>query len=463
LKQQNQHVHTQQQQQHDSTQRKRRRKKIHLVSELQKCWTPTDVLHWVGRRVVDSKNNQHHYGNPTTTGSTSMGEENVTTTMAVTISSLILVRLSKQMIAVDNKGIQGTSSSSSSAMEIFVSNNDNRSILAGVVRALVSVPASAIISSSIDKVYDNNERGGASIDSLVEGTKAASVVARMLHDPDLGAPVAKFWHEWGETIATTAGAVNDVKLDEHHLSGLQWAMDGFQSLQHHPHDEGEKERQFYTLPLSLQKAYDALDLPFRILPGCLLNIPNLSVRGLQEQVEFAVDEIQTTTSNGDGRAERVQERRWTAWQGDSERVGPFLYSGKSMPRQDWSPLVEQIRDELFHNDGNTSHGQYYNGCLLNLYPTGCSGMRYHVDPDQGSLWDYDTAVVSVGATRRFAFRRIHPGKDQQQLPHNFVVMHGDVTHMFGDCQRNFQHAVKNAEDKTETAPRISLVFKRTFT
>ena len=85
-------------------------------------------------------------------------------------------------------------------------------------------------------------------------------------------------------------------------------------------------------------------------------------------------------------------------------------------------------------------------------------MRYHADPDQGTLWDYDTTVVSVGATRRFAFR-----DNQLGTVHSFWVMDGDVTHMFGNCQATFQHTVKKAESKTEAASRASLVFKKSWT
>ena len=90
-------------------------------------------------------------------------------------------------------------------------------------------------------------------------------------------------------------------------------------------------------------------------------------------------------------------------------------------------------------------------------------MRYHSDPDQGTLWDYDTAVVSIGASRRFLFRPISASPEQQQQQaHSFVVMDSDVTYMFRDCQTLYQHSLKNAEDQQETASRISLVFKRTY-
>ena len=92
-------------------------------------------------------------------------------------------------------------------------------------------------------------------------------------------------------------------------------------------------------------------------------------------------------------------------------------------------------------------------------------MRYHADPDQGILWSRDTAVVSVGATRRFAFREmVPPGgvAGDRGAPHVFTLMSGDVAEMFEDCQERYQHTVKTAEDKREKAARSSLVFKKSL-
>jgi alkylated DNA repair dioxygenase AlkB len=232
------------------------------------------------------------------------------------------------------------------------------------------------------------------------------------------------------------------KLASHHMTGIKWAYDTFSM---HTNEA--------SLPPLLQERYDSFHIPFRIIPACLQEIPDLSVAQLVRQVDFQVDAIRTTSN------QVVPERRQTAWEGDSD-VPPFEYSGKSMPTRPWSPLVEAVRDGLL-----AKTGQYYNGCLLNLYPDGGSGMRYHTDPDQGVLWDSATAVVSVGSTRKFAFRDI-PNDTCQKIPsqpHNFVVMEGDVTEMLDDCQMRFQHTVKTADDKNEMTPRASLVFKRTLT
>jgi len=255
-----------------------------------------------------------------------------------------------------------------------------------------------------------------------------------------------------EVVGSLAAAFHkdgkkDHTMQPHHLSGLQWAFDGL-SL-------GTSSETF-RMPHDLAEALDKLNLPFRIRPGFLkLNMRDddpasglsLTVSALQSEVSFQSDDI-VTASTG----QRVQERRKMAWRGEPYVPG-FAYSGKVMPTQPFSPLVDRVRDILQRHTGI-----WYDCCLLNLYPDGGSGMRYHVDPDQGLLWDYETAVVSVGATRRFAFRPM----EGIMSPHNFVVMDGDVTEMFADCQTRFQHTVKTAESRNELAPRSSLVYKRTL-
>lgn len=389
-----------------------------LVSELQRCLTPFDVLDRIGRHVTPQIDPD---------GS---------------LSSLILVRLSKQLISLENNN--SFDETAKNDTEHLLGRKGADTLLASVTQCLASADLS-------------------NLDALVEGTKACSILSRLLPRSAAGVlcwePLGQFWEEHAPKLVHT--------MQDHHLSSVSWAFDGFRLVSHSGGGRDVDDSSL-KLPKILQDAYDALDLPFCILPGCLLQegIPDFSVATLTQEVNFSVDEIRTTASE-----QVVPERRQTAWQGD-ESVGPFCYSGKRMPRSDWSVTVQRIRDRL-----QQATGQYYNGCLLNLYPDGRSGMRYHIDPDQGMLWDYNTAVVSVGATRRFAFRPIAAaaaasGSGSSRLkggqqpppppPHNFVVMHGDVAYMFGDCQERFQHTIKNADNKNETAPRVSLVFKRTW-
>jgi hypothetical protein len=79
----------------------------------------------------------------------------------------------------------------------------------------------------------------------------------------------------------------------------------------------------------------------------------------------------------------------------------------------------------------------YDGVLANYYADPSVHIRYHSDPDQGTVWAFDSAVVSLGATRMFAFRETRNPSRRYVFP----VGGGDVLHMFADCQERFQHSV----------------------
>lgn len=364
-----------------------------LKFELQQCATPHDVLQKVASKL-----------SPQTDPDGS-------------VASLVLVRLSKQIISLDNQLRANPTT-----------DHDWRGDLLNYEKAWRNA-CSALALALVPDMHPSM------LESSVEGLKAASTLSRLLPAS------AAVWSPLLATWDQQSPMMHD-KLASHQMTGIKWAYDTF-SLQTNE----------ASLPPLLQGRYNSFNIPFRIIPACLEEVPDLSVARLVQQVDFRVDAIRTTSN------QVVPERRQTAWEGDAD-VPPFEYSGKSMPTRAWSPLVEAVRDGLF-----AKTGQYYDGCLLNLYPDGGSGMRYHSDPDQGVLWDSATAVVSVGSTRKFAFRDI-PNDTRQETPsqpHNFVVMEGDVTEMLDDCQMRFQHTVKTADDKNEVTPRASLVFKRTLT
>lgn len=386
-----------------------------LLADLQTCQTPHQVLDRVGRKLTAS-------ADPT-------GE----------VARLALVRLSKQLIVMDNNV-----------------KNVRASWLPGLFKSWSQQEQDALHDLTqvmLHATTRNRDMGNHdTIENTVEGIKALSVISRLVPGPELAAPVVEHLYEYESEISTALRGRGKLHL----LCGLDWAVKGMRLR--HP-DKGLLARP--GLPEQISKLVSDANLPFCIHPGLFANALDeedrpgnqlppslLSVDQFSREVDFRVETIRTASQKV------VPERRQTAWQGD-ETVGPFLYSGKAMPRQDWSPTVRAVRDAL-----HSKTGQYYDCCLLNLYPDGGSGMRYHVDPDQGTLWNFDTAVVSVGATRRFAFRAID--QRDHQPPHNFVVMDGDVTHMYGDCQERFQHTVKKAEQKDESAPRVSLVYKQTW-
>ena len=270
-------------------------------------------------------------------------------------------------------------------------------------------------------------------------------------------------------------------------------------------------------------------LPFTVIPASalrkvqqcqrmatdenLIDLSSVAVSDLLAEVPFKSDDIVTAS----GRT--VAERRETAWQTAVRSIGGFHYSGKTMLPQSYkhsgsssssssssnnnendddddacardnngfSPIVQQIARAV-----EVATGATYDCVLLNYYPDGDSAMRYHIDPDQGIQWGNDTAVVSVGETRRFCFRAIpssnhgdttqrcvgFPGSkssrrggevesDASGRVHSFHVFSGDVVHMFGHCQYLYQHCVMKAEngptvmDTTDAARRSSSTQRRT--
>ena len=397
-----------------------------LIAELQRCITLEDVVNRLGPHIDAALPN---------------GE----------LCSLILVRLSKQLMAMENQNMIAIETSKDWMMSNLQDNLASVTGNIGLARHSFPQFMSRVILGVTSIDWSNLNR----MDALVDGTKACAVIARVLssYDSDLTErriidPWMQFWNQQGASLV--------LRMEAYHLSGLVWAWDSFVAA-------SSGERRNMACPKTILDVYNAMHIPFRILPNSLYcsnitSVERVTVSSITSEVEFHMDEIRAT-----GSEDSVAERRLTAWQGDVG-VASFAYSGKSMPRKDWAPTIRRIRDHLA-----LTTGQYYDGCLLNLYPDGRSGMRYHQDPDQGTLWDFDTAVVSIGAARRFSFRSlpptaIHASKmPSDSKPHNFVVMDGDVTYMFGDCQQKYQHAVKNAEPKHEAAPRISLVFKRTWT
>ncbi len=365
------------------------------------------------------------------------------------LSSTTLVRLSKQLVSLDNKCNNIHETDSSVKIDDIFGEEERQLWDDGLKNTVACLVSSDWAESR------------KSLESVVEGIKGASVISRVLSK--YRGPKAKYSNENDDISYSWWKPLVDKIMEEdkrlaataepHQLSGLKWSIECFCL--------STKDKDLsYQLPPNLQDVYDHLDLPFTIRPGFLTK--NSKCKGGEFTIPSFIDEVDFQTETIQTKSNRaILERRQTAWQGD-DGVPPFEYSGKSMERLPWSKQVATARDLLYDE---TSH--YYDGCLLNLYPDGGSGMRYHIDPEQGVVWDYETAVVSIGATRRFAFRSIPDSSDggngtNNAKPHSFVLMDGDVTEMVRDCQDRFQHTLKTAEFKGESAPRISLVFKKTL-
>ncbi len=123
------------------------------------------------------------------------------------------------------------------------------------------------------------------------------------------------------------------------------------------------------MPAAMAQAVAAL--PFRVLIGALAGEENkavLDLDALRQEVDLQRDTIQLTPD------QTIEESRLTAWAGPK----PFYYSGKEMAARPMTPRIARIRDAI-----HALTGVYYDCVLINLYEDGKTGMRYHIDPDQG--------------------------------------------------------------------------------
>ena len=142
-----------------------------------------------------------------------------------------------------------------------------------------------------------------------------------------------------------------------------------------------------------------------------------------------------------------QELRATKWMSDKQMT--LEYSDKVMTPSKLTPTISKIRD-ILHDKFNI----YFDSVLLNYYPNGNVGMRYHSDPINNK-WDKNFMIMSFGDTRKIIFREIN----NINTKYSFDMDNGDCIHMFDNCQDLYQHSVRKKKNGT---PRISLVFKKSL-
>lgn len=203
------------------------------------------------------------------------------------------------------------------------------------------------------------------------------------------------------------------------------------------------ERCGLTVPSEVETALRGV--PFRFAPNLTRGLVDLET--LRGEVAFRREKLTTR----DGR--RVDERRETCWMGEPH-VGSYAYSGKIMEPVPMVPCVERVRDAL-----EATTGERFDCCLINLYPSETAACAWHTDPLMGTHYATDSIIVSIGETRRFSFR---PLGSTDAEAHWVRAMDGDCIWMFANCQDEYEHCVMTAEGEFNSAPRASIVFKRSL-
>jgi alkylated DNA repair dioxygenase AlkB len=142
---------------------------------------------------------------------------------------------------------------------------------------------------------------------------------------------------------------------------------------------------------------------------------------------------------------KVVTQRKVAWIGDSGCS--YTYSGVKKEPQAWTSELLEIKskaEELVQ--------WKFNSCLLNLYHNGNEGMGWHSDDEIELAEQAPIVSVSLGATRKFAFRHKRDGTSV-----SLFLVNGSALAMHAPTQVFWQHSL--LKTKLSLGPRINLTFR----
>ncbi|PPU28872.1 MULTISPECIES: alpha-ketoglutarate-dependent dioxygenase AlkB [unclassified Xanthomonas] len=143
----------------------------------------------------------------------------------------------------------------------------------------------------------------------------------------------------------------------------------------------------------------------------------------------------------------VDSPRLSSWIGDPE--ASYRYSGTQFSPQPWLDALQPLRARL-----QEDIGRLFNSVLVNRYRSGNDAMGWHSDDEPELGAQPLIASVSLGATRRFAFKH----RDDAALKQTLELAHGDLLLMGGDTQRCYKHALPRTA--RPVGERINLTFRQ---
>ncbi|WP_372353993.1 alpha-ketoglutarate-dependent dioxygenase AlkB [Xanthomonas sp. NCPPB 3761] len=142
----------------------------------------------------------------------------------------------------------------------------------------------------------------------------------------------------------------------------------------------------------------------------------------------------------------VDSPRLSSWIGDAD--ASYRYSGTRFAPQPWLDALQPARARL-----QAETGHPFNSVLVNRYRSGSDAMGWHSDDEPELGAQPLIASVSLGATRRFAFKH----RDDAALKQTLELGHGDLLVMSGDTQRYYKHALPRTA--RPVGERINLTFR----
>ncbi|KGT49047.2 DNA methylase [Xanthomonas phaseoli pv. phaseoli] len=143
----------------------------------------------------------------------------------------------------------------------------------------------------------------------------------------------------------------------------------------------------------------------------------------------------------------VDSPRLSSWIGDAD--ASYRYSGTRFAPQPWLDALQPARARL-----QAETGHPFNSVLANRYRSGSDAMGWHSDDEPELGAQPLIASVSLGATRRFAFKH----RDDAALKQTLELGHGDLLVMSGDTQRYYKHALPRTA--RPVGERINLTFRQ---
>jgi len=183
----------------------------------------------------------------------------------------------------------------------------------------------------------------------------------------------------------------------------------------------------YRYPLSQAVAY--------YIPGYISN-PKEVLDDIINNVPFTQGQVKLGGNI-------YNERRLTALYGDDQNA--YKYSGKSMQKMEWDPVLLAIRNFLYDN-----YNAYYDTLLVNYYRDGNDSISMHWDKEIKP--DSSICSISLGASRYFD---IH-AKDGSEK-HRIELHSGDLFIMGSGFHTYYKHGVP--VQKKVTQPRINLTYR----
>jgi len=144
--------------------------------------------------------------------------------------------------------------------------------------------------------------------------------------------------------------------------------------------------------------------------------------------------------------QKISTRRKVAWVADDGCS--YTYSGIQKIPQSWTPELLFIKRRI-----EVISEWEFNSCLLNFYHDGEDGMGWHSDNEAELDRKAPIASLSLGGSRKFAFRH---KKDKTVA--SLFLENGSLLIMRPPVQEFWTHSL--LKTKTAVSPRINLTFRK---